>query len=180
MKYNHQISSLTWESKSAADLWRILLRCLSGGWCPLCWTTLLNRERQLTGDQMCLTTDFEWGRDETEQQTLDRKWEGTIWNVTELVSGPGHGHDYVQITLGQSPSPHPPDPAHAEQGPEKYKHALLLSLVFGIYLIYDLMIPRSLVENGIKSIILLVLSSLELITENRELEDRSQDIGRED
>ena len=91
--------------------------------------------------------------------------------MTEPVSGPGHGHDYVQITLGQSPSPHPPDPAHAEQGPEKYKPALLLSLVFGIYLIYDLIIPRSLVENGIKSIILLVLSSLELITENRELED---------
>ena len=61
------------------------------------------------------------------------------------VSGPGHGHDYVQITLGQSPSPHPLDPAHAEQGPEKY------TCLWYWYLIYDLIIPRSLVEHGIKS-----------------------------
>ena len=76
MECNHEISSLTSESKFAADPWRRSLRCLSDGWCPLCWTTWLNKEQQLTKDLICLTTDFEWGRDDTEQQTLDRKWEG--------------------------------------------------------------------------------------------------------
>ena len=82
------------------------------------------KQGHLTMDLIYQTTDFEWGRSDTEAANFVSEMRGaTIRNVTE-VSGLLpllHGHDYVQITLQHSLTPHPhhPSPAYMGPGPRK-------------------------------------------------------------